>query len=164
MFADGARRYMDGLAIHAYPTDTSSDGSQVWDPAALPRWLLQVDQVAAAAGVSPPPVWITETGVSTTTEHGFPPALTPQQQASDLLSLVHTAQADRQVRMVIIHTLQDAPTDVLGDALNSVTGGALNFDFSYNQINEGMGVFQTNWTPKPAACELSLAFGGSLTC
>jgi hypothetical protein len=164
MYADGARRYMDGLGIHVYPTDTQGGGAKVWDPAAMSRWLQQVKDVGAAAGVSTPPIWITEMGVSTATEAGFPPAVTPGEQASDLLSMIHLAQAGGSVRAAVIDSLQDAASDPIGNALNSITWSLINFDVSYQGVESGLGVYTSNWVPKPAACSLSNAMGGSLTC
>jgi hypothetical protein len=164
MYADGARRYMDGLGIHVYPTDTQSNGARVWDTAAMSRWLQQVKDVSAAAGVSPAPIWITEMGVSTATESGFPPAVTPDEQATDLLSMIHLAQAGSNVRAAIIDSLQDAASDPIGNALNSLTWSLINFDVSYNGVEAGLGVYTNYWTPKPAACALSKAMGGSLKC
>jgi hypothetical protein len=164
MYADGARRYMDGLGIHVYPTDTQSNGSRVWDPAAMSRWLQQAEDIGRSAGVSPVPIWITEMGVSTATESGQPPAVTPEQQASDLLSMIHLAQAGSDVRVAIIDSLQDAASDPIGNALNSLTWSLINFDVSYNGVEAGLGVYTNYWAPKPAACALSKAMGGSLTC
>jgi hypothetical protein len=164
MYAAGARRYMDGLAIHVYPTDLQSGGTSIWDPAAMSRWLEQAKDVTSAAGVPPVPIWITETGVSTSTEPGFPPAVTPGQQASDLLSMIRTARADLDVRAVMIHSLQDANPDVVGQLVDDLTGSLLNLDISYNGLQAGVGVFTNTWVPKPAACGLSRAFGGSLAC
>jgi hypothetical protein len=31
-------------------------------------------------------------------------------------------------------------------------------------VIEVLGVFHTDWTPKPAACQISKAFSGSLSC
>lgn len=164
MYADGARRFMDGLAIHVYPTDTLSDGTRVWDPAAMPRWLKQIADVGEAAGVKHVPIWITEMGVSTTTEPGFPPAATTAQQAADLMGMIAAARSDRDVRMALIDTLQDADPNLGEDLLSDLAGPLLNYDIFYNQVIEGLGVFYNDWKPKPAACELSAAFAGSLRC
>jgi hypothetical protein len=164
MYAAGARRYMDGLAIHVYPTDTQSNGTKVWDPAAMSRSLQQVEDVSTAAGVSPAPIWITEMGVSTATEPGFPPAVTPEAQADDLLSMIHLAQAGSNVRVAMIDSLQDAASDPIGNALNSLTWSLINFDVSYNGVEAGLGVYTNYWSPKPSACAISKAMGGSLTC
>jgi hypothetical protein len=155
---------MDGLAIHVYPTDTQSDGTRVWDPAALSRWLEQVKEVVAAAGVPKVPVWITEIGVSTTSEHGWPAPATPQEQASDLLTMIQIAQADPDVRAMLVFALQDADANPAEDLVSQLGGALLNWDIFYNQALEGLGVFKTNWSPKPAACVISKAWGGSLSC
>jgi hypothetical protein len=164
MYSDGARRYMDGLGIHIYPTDTASDGSKVWDPAAMSRWLEQVGDVGKAAGVAPVPIWVTEMGVSTATEPGFPPALTPEQQGTDLLEMVHMAQADPSVRLAIIDTLQDAAFNPVEDLISDISGSLFNYDVFYNGVIEGLGVFTSSWVPKPAACNIAPLFGGSLSC
>jgi hypothetical protein len=163
MFADGARRYMDALGIHIYPTDTIG-GGPVWDPAAMSRWLAQVHSVEAAAGVGHVPIWVTEMGVSTATQAGFPPAATEQQQATDLLDMINFAQGDPDVQVTIIDTLQDAIPDLIEDLISSIGGALFDNPIFYNQIIEGLGVFHSDWTPKPAACGVSRAFAGSLTC
>ena len=163
MYADGARRFMDGLGIHVYPTDIQSNGNTIWDPAALSRWVTQVEDIGAAAGLPPIPIWITEMGVSTATEPGFPPAVTPEEQATDLVWMIHTAQADG-VRVAIIMSLQDAYSDPVGNAIDSVTWSLIHFDVSDGGVESGVGVFTSDWVPKPAACVISKAMGGSLTC
>jgi hypothetical protein len=40
----------------------------------------------------------------------------------------------------------------------------LHDDVFFNEVIEGLGVFTDDWTPKPAACELSKALGGLLRC
>jgi hypothetical protein len=164
MFADGAARWMDGIGIHVYPIDIESDGTKVWDPAAMPRWLAQVKDVEAKAGVANLPIWVTEMGVSTTTEHGFPRAATPAQQASYLSEMIETARDDPDVRAAVIDSLQDAAPNLVQDAVSNLSGSLINWDIFYNQANEGLGIFATNWTPKPAACAVSKAWGGSLSC
>jgi hypothetical protein len=164
MYADGARRVMDGLGIHVYPTNPNADGTRVWNPAAMSRWLQQVKDVGTAAGVSAVPLWITEMGVSTATQPGFPPAVTPDQQASDLLQMVQIAQADPSVRLAIIDTLQDAAFNPVEDLVSLLAGSLLNYDVFYNGVIEGLGVFSSNWAPKPAACDLSSVFGGTVSC
>jgi hypothetical protein len=164
MFADGARHWMDGLGIHVYPTDKLSDGTRVWDPAAMSRWFAQVGSVETTAGVGHVPLWVTEMGVSTKSEHGFPKALTPAQQASDLVQMIQMARQNPDVRAAIIDSLQDAAPNLLEDAVSSLGGSLINYDVFYNQVTEGLGVFANNWSPKPAACAISQAWGGSLAC
>jgi hypothetical protein len=89
--------------------------------------------------------------------------VTAAQQSADLVDMVEVAQADPDVRTVIVDSLQDAapdlPLDLLSDLLGAVTGDAF-----YGQIAEGLGVFTVAWQPKPAACALSALFKGSLRC
>jgi hypothetical protein len=164
MYAAGARRWMDGVAIHVYPIDLASNGAQQWDPAALGRWLTQVRDVGRSAGLSDTPIWITEMGISTTTQPGFPPAVSEQQQSNDLASMLQTARSDTAVRAAIIDTLQDAAPDAAQDLVTDLVGPVLNWDVFYNQVTEGLGVFHTDWSPKPAACAISAIAGGSLHC
>jgi hypothetical protein len=164
MYADGAAQWMDGVAIHVYPTDTRSDGTLVWDAAALPRWLEQVRDIQRAQAVSETPIWITEMGVSTTTEPGFPTAVSEQDQSRDLVSMLQTARSDPGVRMAIIDTLQDASPNLLEDLVSDLVGPVLNYDVFYNQVIEGLGIFHTDWSPKPAACAISAIIGGTLHC
>jgi hypothetical protein len=165
MYAAGAERYMDALGIHIYPSDPATGQSpQVWDPAAMTRWLDQVTVVTRAAAVTAKPLWVTEMGVSTATQPGFPVSLTPQQQGSELDTLIQQAKADPQIRMVLIHTLQDAYPNLAFDLISNIGGGTIGDDVFYNEINEGFGVFTSAWALKPAACVVSRAFGGSLAC
>jgi hypothetical protein len=164
LLADGARRWMDALAIHVYPTDTLAGGRTAWDPAAMSRWLAQVKNAAAAAKLTEPPIWVTEMGVSTTTQPGFPPAVSAAQQSADLSAMVGLARADSHVRTVIVDSLQDADPDLATDLLGDVLGSVVGDDVFYGQIAEGLGVFTITWRPKPAACTLSVLFKGSLRC
>jgi hypothetical protein len=164
MYGAGAENYMDGLGLHIYPSDPQSGSSPMtWDPAAMTRWLAQVAQVTSAAAVPLKPLWVTEMGVSTSTQPGFPQKLTPQQQAQDMSALLAQAAADHRIRAVLIHTLQDADPNLPLDLLTNL-GGLFSDDIFFNQINEGFGIFTNRWVRKPAACVVSRAFGGSLNC
>jgi len=55
IFADGALRWTDGLAVHIYPT-VQSGGSEVWDPAVMSQWLGPVERIASAAGAPDLPI------------------------------------------------------------------------------------------------------------
>ena len=163
MFADGALRWMDGLAVHIYPV-VSNGGSEVWDPAAMSQWLGQAESIASTAGAPDLPIWITETGVSTTTGAGAPLPVTPEQQATDLLTMIHTAQADSHVRAMFIFSLQDAASDAILELLDDLSSAALGWSpFQQGEL-EGFGAFTSNWVPKPAACAISVAWKGSLSC
>jgi hypothetical protein len=164
MFADGARRWMNGLGIHVYPSRRVHDGYSVWDPSLMSSRLAQVADAARAAHVKMPPIWVTEMGVSTTTQQGFPLAATPYQQAVDLVTMVASAAADSHVRAVVVDSLQDAAPQPLLDLLGVTVGVLTGDDPDYLPEMEGLGVFTDSWTPKPAACALSDMFGGTLRC
>jgi hypothetical protein len=88
-------------------------------------------------------------GESTATQAGFPPAVTPAQQAADLVTMVRAAKADGDVPVMIIHTLQDQ---------------AVGTNDAFNAVQAGFGIFTSSFAPKPAACALSDELGGSLRC
>lgn len=150
MYEAGAKGFMDGIGVHAYPISTSADGlSNVYDPAAIQAPLERLRAVRNAAGSSSTPFWITEAGASTTTEDRFPPPATEAQQATDLVSIVRTVKAMPDVRTLLIHRLIDRPLELGGP---------------YAAIESGFGVYRTDGTPKQAACALSREFNGSLAC
>ena len=148
MYADGAEHSMDALGVHIYPSDYVDGAPARWDPAAMPTWLAELESVRAGAGADTP-IWITEMGVSTATEPGWPAAASPAQQAADLVSMIDTATADPSIQVVITHTLEDQ---------------TLGYDDADNDIQAGFGAFTSTGAPKPAACAISRAWGGSLTC
>ena len=140
MFAAGAKGSMNAIGIHPYPILWGADGSQRWDPPQMEQTLRRVRRVRDAAGASSLPLWITEVGESTSTQPGFPPPVTPARQASDLATIVGAVQADPDVAVMLIHTLEDQVVGY-GDPNNGVAAG--------------FGVFGSDGTPKPAACALS---------
>jgi hypothetical protein len=65
---------------------------------------------------------------------------------------------------MFIFSLQDATSDAILDLLDDLGTAALNWSpFQHGEL-EGFGAFTSNWAPKPAACAISAAWGGSLTC
>jgi polysaccharide biosynthesis protein PslG len=149
MYAAGAKRWMDGLGVHVYPVDYDLLTPTQWDPQAMRDWLGRIEAVRTGAGASSEPLWITEMGVSTATQADWPPAATPEAQATDLIEMLHIAQDMPDVAAVVIQSLQDQDPG---------------YADPNNAINTGWGVFSADWTPKPAACALSRAFGGSVAC
>jgi hypothetical protein len=144
MYAAGAANAMDGIGIHPYPIDYSSDLTPLsWDPSQMEQTLNRIRTVRAAAHATQP-IWITEVGESTATDIGAPQPVTPTQQANDLITMTHSVQADTDVRVMLVHTLQDKPTSA--------------------RVDRGFGIFDASGRPKPAVCALSRAFGGTLKC
>lgn len=155
MLAAGAGRWMDAIGVHPYPSQRRPDGTQRWQAASALRTVRHLHAIAAAAGFGRLPVWITEVGESTATQPGFPPAVTPAQQARDLVAIIRAATRSRLVRVLVIHTLGDArPTPA-----QPATG-----DAAYNGVNSGFGVFDADLHPKPAACAIGRELGGTLRC
>jgi hypothetical protein len=110
---------------------------------------LQRIRAARAAAHALQPLWITEVGESTSAGVPGPLGVSPAQQAADLLTMIHQAQADGDIPIMLIHTLADAPVSLMTPN---------------DSINTGFGIFTETGTPKPAACALSQLFGGSLRC
>lgn len=163
MFAAGAGPVMDGIGFHPYPQRYAADGSSRWDPAVMEEAVQRIRSVRDAAGASQP-LWLTELGESTTTQHYFPAAVSPTQQASDLLRMVRAAAAAPDVPVMLIHTLVDAAANLPEDALGAIVAPTTGLNLTYNRINSGFGIFTAEQRPKPAACVLSHEFGGSLAC
>jgi hypothetical protein len=149
IYAAGANGYINAIGAHPYPITITPNGSEIWDPAAMEQSLQRLRAVRNNAGAAATPIWITETGVSTTTQPGFPPAVTPSQQAADLVAMVHTVQTDSDVPVMIIHTLQDQ---------------AAGTPDAFNAVQQGFGIFTATNQPKPAACALTNLLGGTLNC
>jgi hypothetical protein len=138
MYAAGAKGYMDGIGIHIYPTAGTAAG----DVDEMENDLDALRAVRDAAGDAATPIWITEMGISTASE-------TATDQATELVSLVQQAAQDPDVPVAILHRLIDPP------ATSSTT---------YAGQEPGYGVFDSDGTPKPAACALSAQWGGTLSC
>jgi hypothetical protein len=125
------RGVMDVLSVHDYPEpgDASADsGSDV---------LEQVRSVRDEFGDAKTPIWITETGISTTGDDAVPGEV----QALVLLRLYEQLSDEAGVTMVLFHTLVDSPRGP-DDAVT------------------GYGIVRRSFRPKPAYCALSAAWGG----
>jgi hypothetical protein len=164
MYAAGARQAMDAIGLHPYPIVYGSDAAIGWDPAQMVRWLQRIRAVRDAAGAASEPIWVTEVGESTTTQPDQPPAVTNAQQATDLVQLVRAAESERDVPVLIIHTLDRAPPNLPDDLLINLLGPVLNYNGYGEEVNAGFGVFNPDGSPTPAACALSREFQGSLGC
>lgn len=143
MYAAGAKGFMDGIGIHPYPDEVGPNGTLVVSPSIMEQVLNRIRTVRDKAGAGSTPLWITEMGVSMDW-----PGATQEEQAADLLTMLTRARADGDIKVALIHRLVDQPIEP-GDP----TAGY-----------DGYGVFNSNGTPKLAACELSLLFRGSLHC
>ncbi|UTI62613.1 hypothetical protein NBH00_14730 [Paraconexibacter antarcticus] len=165
MLRAGAAAWMDGIGVHPYPQTPAQGGpGSHWDPAAAVRTLDGQRAVEAAAGVTGKPFWITEVGESTSTQAGFPAAVTAVQQATDLTRLVQGSVDAGDVRVVIVHTLADERADAGQTAVANILQPISGISLFYNGVASGFGVYDSDLHPKPAACALSRLLGGMLTC
>ncbi len=164
MYNDGARNYMNGLGVHIYPSDYQNGTPTQWDPNAMTQWLSQLTPIRTAANATNQPIWITEMGISTTTQPGWPAPATPTQQATYLTDMIQTATSDGDVRVAIIHTLQDQSTGSSSDILTNVLGLLSAATDPYFGVEQGFGVLSAGGALTPAACAVSTALHGSWGC
>lgn len=151
MYAAGARGFMDGIGAHPYPVSAAAGGRDPrYDLAALTRDLDRLRAVRDGEGDRATPIWITETGVSTASAPGSPPGTSEQDQRFELLKLLDLIGRQEDVRVALIHRLDDVQPATANPALSPV--------------ESGFGVFRSDGTPKPAACALGRRFDGTLTC
>jgi hypothetical protein len=99
MYAAGARGAMDGIGLHPYP-GRSAPGAEGNSSDAL---MAAARAIRADAGDAGTPLWVTETGYTTT----GPIAVSSSQQARWLPIMVGRLLRQRDVRAVVVHTLAD---------------------------------------------------------
>ena len=104
MYRAGAHGAMDGIGLHPYPIRMSAS-----DPgtSAYHRLIAEVRATRDRHGDAGRPLWVTETGYTTT----GPFAVTPEQQAAWLPQLVDDALTEPDVAAVVVHTLRDRAAD-----------------------------------------------------
>jgi hypothetical protein len=135
IYRDGGGHYMDAISIHPYPVPGDLSGSSA--VAAVQQAIAARD----AAGGASTPIWVTETGISST----GPGAVSEVEQASALVRLYERLAAIAAVRMIIFHTLVPPP------------GAA-------DATGTGFAVLRPNLSPKPAFCALSAMLRGHSQC
>ena len=123
MYAAGAKGKMDGLSIHPYP----------WDPTLriFFHMLSDVRDVRAENG-DDVPLWVTETGV-TSTPSTETYSVNENDQAVYLQKLYNELDGMKDVRAIMFHTLVDANVP------------ATNYE-------RGFGTLRLDLSPKPSYC------------
>jgi hypothetical protein len=134
VYAAGAGGSMDALSVHAYAGDDATAQRAVDDVTAARA-------VRDAAGASSTPLWLTETGASST----GPGALSEVDQAARILLLERRLRATPGVEMLLVHTLVEPP---LGPESRET----------------GYGIVRADLSLKPVYCGLALAWGGTASC
>jgi hypothetical protein len=130
----GAASAMDAISMHAYPGSDLTGGRAVRTVETVRAW-------RDSAGDPASPIWITETGASTTGPGAVPETL----QGAVVENLNRRLGAERGVEMLLFHTLLDTTADP-----------------AYRET--GYGVARADFTPKPAGCVLAIAWGGLGSC
>jgi hypothetical protein len=127
VYRSGAAGWIDGIGIHPYPGPAAPTDSRAFD-----LFLERVRSIRNAYGDARRPLWITETGYTTTGTI----AVSEEQQASWLPELVAKGLRSKDVRAVVVHTLadRDGPAD---------------------DLETGFGVTRADLTPKPVYAELA---------
>jgi hypothetical protein len=134
MLRAGAASYMDGISLHPYASGPGAvDASTYAGPV---NWLRNT---LSRYGANTP-IWITESGISTTGSN----AASEQGQAQSLLSLYHWFQAQPDVKALFIHSLFERWTD------------ASSREVGFGLIHQGPTL-----QPKPAFYALQQATGGA---
>ena len=131
----GAAGAMDAISMHAYGGSEVTGGRAVQEVGSVRAW-------RDSAGISSTPIWITETG-ATTTGSG---SVTEVVQASMVETLNRRLAAERDVEMLLFHTLLE-PTM-----------------YGSGNRETGFGVLRPDFTPKLSGCVLAHLWGGLGDC
>jgi hypothetical protein len=134
VFEAGATGAMDVISLHAY-----ARGNVTGEPAV--HSLGTVRNIRDWFGDPETPLWVTETG-SSTTGRGL---LSEADQAVALTALDTRLRSEPDVEMVLVHTLIDAPRGP-------------------NDQETGFGVVRPDLTKKPGYCTLALGWGRPDAC
>ena len=124
----GAKPYMDAIGEHPYP----GSGPTTWS---LRFKLDRIRRVRDKEGDRDKPIWVTETGISTSGDGISHPRVTEAVQAERLVGLRCALQTMDDVPVALLFRLVD-PTTVFGT------------------WEDGLGVHRRDLTPKPAAAAM----------
>ncbi len=124
MYAAGAAGYFDALSFHPYQfSEEYSENDHADSPASQ---VTAIQALMAQYGDAAKKIWITEYGQPTTGSY------TQAQQAAFIQDFIEAWQNQTGAGPIYIYTTRDADT------------GSSN-------IEDNFGLFETDWTPKPAA-------------
>ena len=130
IYSHGAKGAMDAVSVHAYPDPADTTAQSAVEA------LEDVRRVRDEFGDTTP-IWVTETGISTTGKRAVPDRV----QALVLLRLYDDLRRQSGVEMVLFHTLVEPP----GPA---------------DDLETGFGIVGDHLRPKPGYCALSGAWDG----
>ena len=135
MYLAGAAPALDVISVHSYPRETADTVTSA---------ATELDRVRLARdwyGDPAAPIWITETGVTTT----GPWAVSEAEQARRLTDLDRLLRETPDVEMTIFHTLVEPAHDP-------------------SSPWPGYGIVTADLRRKPAFCSLAAAWGGTAAC
>ena len=138
MYAAGVKGKMDAISIHPYP----AGDIDLWR---FYQSLTETREVRDAHGDAATPLWITETGVSTTATGGNW-SFDPNDQGVMLVKLIQELRAMPDVRAIVVHTLVNPSI------------------FPVTSSERGFGVTQVDGAPKVAYCEIARLNATSYEC
>ena len=140
LYAEGARGHMDVFSFHPYPHI----------PGHVDRTLAEARTERARAGDEETPLWVTETGWSTSGagDPHWPVSwvVSEQEQADRLVALHRKLMAEPDVEAVMFHTLIEPEGDPSASA------------------GPGYGIVRGDLSPKPAYCALAAERLGAAPC
>jgi hypothetical protein len=128
----GAGDSMDALSVHVYPDPADASGRSA---------VIDLESVARALGDDEKPIWVTETGISTS----GPDAVSPEAQSLALVSLYEDLAAVPGVEMVLVHTLVRPAVDPASP-------------------EGGFGIVGHDLVPTAAYCALAESWGEADAC
>jgi hypothetical protein len=136
VYANGGGESFDALGFHAYP------GTIAFEE--FDRTLSQVRSVAARHGDSDKPLWVTETGFTTTgSNERF--RVTAEQQAAGIVELYRRLKRQPDVEAIVFNALIELPGSS-GDG------------------EKGYGVIDAGGRKKPAYCALAIEVRDLRSC
>jgi hypothetical protein len=130
IYRRGGGAYMDAISLHPYPQPSDTN------VLSAPTFVEQARRIRDSYGDRHTPLWVTETGISTT----GPYAVTEGEQVAVVLHLYEALRIQRDVRMILFHTLIEPP-------------------FGPGSDETGYGFVKRDMRPKPAFCALGAALG-----
>jgi polysaccharide biosynthesis protein PslG len=125
MYNDGAKGYFDALSFHPYQYQVPFGNGTPYGPSAPINQLAAIHQEMVAAGDGSKQIWATEYGEPTS-------VVDNNTQASFISNFMNSWSSFSYTGPMFIYTTRDRNTGSTSD-------------------QDTLGVFQTDWTPKPAA-------------
>ena len=125
MYNDGAQGYFDALSFHPYQYQVPFGNGTPYGPMAPINQLATIHQEMVAAGDGSKQIWATEYGEPTS-------VVDNATQASFISNFMNSWSSINYTGPMFIYTTRDRNTGSTSD-------------------QDTLGVFQTDWTPKPAA-------------